>query len=116
MKTLITLAFLITTIVSTSLFASSEVIKVDSKITSNKSIVYPQITVWPNGIDVRVWNHTDKDVRCSGSINIRTMTSFRTEFYNSVVYRGMTDYRRFNNWNPNDRYMSAHHSIYCYSY
>lgn len=112
MRTLITTAFLISSfIVSTNLFASSEVVS-----STEKTIVYPQITVWPNGIDVRVWNHTDKDVRCSGSINIRTMTSFRTEFYNSVVYRGMTDYRRFNNWNPADRYMSAHHSIYCYSY
>ncbi len=113
MKTLITTALLLS---SLSLFASSEVVKTDSKISTDKTIVYPRITVWPNGIDVRVWNHTDKDVRCSGSINIRTMTSFRTEYYSSVVYRGMTDYRRFNNWNPNDRYLSAHHSIYCYSY
>ena len=113
MKTLITIAFLISSI---SLFASTEVIKVNSKALSDKSVVYPQITVWPFGIDVRVWNSTDKDVRCSDSINIRTMTSYRTEFYNATIYRGQTDYRRFNNWNPNDRYMSAHHSIYCYAY
>ena len=81
------------------------------------SRVYPQLTVWGHGVDLRIWNTTDKDLRCSGTINIRTQRGmFRTEFYNGIVYRGMTEYRHFSNWNMQDRYLHAYHSIHCYAY
>lgn len=102
MKLLITLALMLT---SVSVFSAPE------------SYVYPQITVWPNGVDVRVYNRTDKDVRCSGSISIWTRSGrFKTEFYSATIYKGMSDYRHFNNWDHQDPYRNGHHSIRCYAY
>ena len=84
---------------------------------ASASTIYPQLTVWPTGVDLRVWNNTQKDARCSGMINIYTKSGkFKTEFYNSTIYRGMTDYRHYTNFTQQDAYVSGHHSIYCTSY
>lgn len=86
-------------------------------IAKTNTTVYPRITVWPNGIDVRVYNSTDKDLRCTGSISVWTRSGrFKTEYYSSTIYRGMTDYKRFSNWNHSDPYRNAHHSIRCREY
>jgi hypothetical protein len=78
--------------------------------------IYPQVNIWGHGIDVRIYNTTDKDVHCSGTINIRTQRSYKTEFFNETVYRGMTSYRHLPNFNPTDRYLSGFNYIRCYSY
>ena len=66
---------------------------------ASASVIYPQLNVWPTGVDLRVWNTTQKDARCSGMINIYTRSGkYKTEFYNSTVYRGMTDYRHYANF------------------
>ena len=78
--------------------------------------VFPRLNVWPNGVDVIIQNTTKSDLRCSGTINIRTSRSFKTEFYFETIYKGLSSYRYFFNYNPQDRYLSAFHSIRCQEY
>jgi hypothetical protein len=105
MKLLILIALLITTAAT---FAKTE---------SKTSYIRPQVTIWPNGVDVRVWNSTDKDIRCSGTINVWTVNGrYKTHFYNATIYRGMTDYRRFTNFDNRDAYRSGSNFINCYAY
>ena len=57
------------------------------QVTKNLS-AYPQINVWPNSVEVRIWNHSDKDLSCSGSIFIYTQSNrFRSEFFNRIVIK-----------------------------
>lgn len=78
------------------------------------SSVYPRLTVWPNSAEVQVWNHTDKDVQCSGSISIWTQQNrYRSHFYHRIVRAKSNDYQRFPNFYYNDPYRNGHHSIYC---
>jgi len=82
-----------------------------------KTYVRPQVTVFPNQVQLRVWNTTNTDIRCSGTISVFTrMGRYRTFYYNSVIYRGMTDYRYFQNYIYNDPFVNAHHSIFCNRY
>lgn len=79
--------------------------------------VYPQLYVYPNAAEVRIWNTTPRDLRCSGTINLFTRSGrYVTHYYNAYIYRGMQDFRRFPNFNYNDPYMNGHHSIYCTAY
>jgi hypothetical protein len=79
--------------------------------------VHPQVIVMANGVDVRVYNTTDKDVRCSGMVSVWTASGrYISHFYNSTVYRGMSDYRHFTNFDYRDAYRTGYNSIYCTSY
>jgi hypothetical protein len=75
---------------------------------------YPQLTVWPNGVDVRVWNNSDKDIQCNGMIYIYSQSGkFRTEFFNQYIRRNSNGYQHFPNFDFQDPYRNGHHSIYC---
>lgn len=88
---------------------SINVFAVNEKITA-----YPQLNVWPNGVEVRIWNNSDKDIQCSGSIFIYTqLNRFRSEFFNRIVTKRSQVYQNFHNWNVQDPYRSAQNSIFC---
>lgn len=90
-------------VASFNVFASNE-----------KTAAYPQLNVWPNRVEVRIWNNSDKDIQCSGSIFIYTQSNrFRSEFFNRIVGKHSQVYQNFNNYYYNDPYRNAHHSIYC---
>lgn len=109
MKLITILALLVTTAVS---FATT-----DSNLESKVNYIRPQVNVWPNSVEVRVWNSSDKDIRCSGTINVWTSRGrYKTHFYNATIYRGMTDYRRFTNFDNSDPYRNASNFINCYAY
>lgn len=97
------LLVLLLAMASFNVFASNE-----------KATAYPQLNVWPNSVEVRIWNHSEKDLSCTGSIFIYTQSNrFRTEFFNRIVSRRSQTYQRFHNFYYNDPYRNAHHSIYC---
>lgn len=78
------------------------------------TVAFPQLTVFPNSVEVRVWNNSEKNIQCSGSIFIYTqMNRFRSEFYNRIIPARQFSYQRFPNWTYNDPYRNAHHSIFC---
>ena len=80
-----------------------------------KRAVFPQLTVWPNGADIRIWNHSDKDIQCNGSIYLYTQFGrLRVEFYHQIIRARMNDYRYYPNFFMNDPYRNGHHSIFCY--
>ena len=105
MKLFIALALLVT---ATASFAKKE---------STKTYIRPQVTVWPNGVDVRVWNNSDKDIRCNGTINVWTSKGkYKTHYYSATIYKGRTDYRRFANFDYQDPYRNGSNFINCRSY
>lgn len=80
-----------------------------------KSVVFPQLTVWPNSVDVRIWNTTDKTIYCSGPIYIYSQSNrFKTEYFNRYITPRSHAYQSFHNFNINDPYRNAHHSIFCH--
>jgi hypothetical protein len=55
--------------------------------------VYLRARVWNMGsqVQVEVWNTTDVDVDCRGSVTIRTERgNYQTEYFYATIYRGMT--------------------------
>ena len=77
--------------------------------------VWPRITVWPTGVDVWVDNYTDRDVNCSGTIFMyKDSGRTQTEFFNARVFARSNSYRRYFNYDSNDRIRNANHSITCY--
>lgn len=65
-------------------------------------------------LEIRVRNHTDKTVRCSGFVNFRTFNgSFVTHYYSDLIPAYLNSYRSIYPRSFNDRIMSAHHSIFC---
>lgn len=90
------------TMISLNLFANEKV------------TAYPQLNVWPNSVEVRIWNSSDKDIQCSGSIFIYTQQNrFKSEYFNRIIPARQHTYQRFHNWYPQDAYRNAHHSIFC---
>ena len=76
--------------------------------------VFPRVTVWPNGVDLRINNFTDDDFSCSGPIYIRHQSGkTSTEYYFGRVYSRANEYRYFPNRDFRDNLVSAYHSIFC---
>ena len=82
---------------------------------SNKTMLWPRLTVWPTGVDLNIQNFTPNDYSCSGSIFI-THASRRitTEYYFGRVFSRGFVHRRFFNRFYNDRIITANHSVYCF--
>ena len=81
---------------------------------NEKSAAYPQLNVWPNSVEVRIWNTSQNDIQCSGSIFIYTQQNrFKSEYFNRIIPARQHAYQRFHNWYPQDAYRNAHHSIFC---
>ncbi len=79
--------------------------------------LYPRLVTFPNQVQLSINNYTDKDQRCSGSVFIYHQSGrFESRFYSSTIYRGMSDYEYYYNFNNQDPYRNAHHSIRCYGY
>lgn len=76
--------------------------------------VIPRIWHFNNSVQVDVWNTTDADIDCSGSVRIQAQSG-RTQYesYWETIYRGMSRTRTYRLHDFNDRVVSASHSIYC---
>lgn len=76
--------------------------------------VWPNVYNFGNHVQVQVWNHTDKEVRCSGFVYMDMESGERTSehYFDWVRARGSS----FRNVYPrifNDRIRSVNHSIWC---
>ena len=75
-------------------------------------------TIWNMGnqVQVQIYNNTQDDINCSGPIYIYTqLGQFRSEYYQSVIYKGMSDYKYIYvfGMNMNDRITNTSHGIFC---
>lgn len=76
--------------------------------------VYPRLYYFGNKVEVQIWNHTDKQVTCSGMVTIRTQNNdYQTEYFYDYVAARMTSYRSIYLRDWSDRVSFANHSIYC---
>lgn len=77
--------------------------------------LWPRLSVWSTGVDLRIDNYTEDDYSCSGMIYITHESGKQSnEYYFGRVYSRGHEYRYFMNRYYNDRIRNAHHSIYCY--
>lgn len=81
---------------------------------SNEKSVWPRITVWPNGADIWIANYTNKNVNCSGPVNIyHASGSISYEYVFMFVFANSNQYKHIFNSRYNDPMRSAFHQIYC---
>lgn len=100
--------FITITLLSTFTFANTDTEK-------SPETLWPRITVWPNGVDLKIQNYTQDDYSCSGNIYITHQSGRRgTEYYYGRVYARMYETRYFSNRQYNDPIRNAQHTIRCY--
>lgn len=86
-------------------------------VLASAQTLWPRLITFPNQVQLTINNHTDKDQRCSGSVFIYHYSGrFESRFYSSTIYRGMSDFEYYYNFNNSDPFRNAHHSIRCYAY
>jgi hypothetical protein len=84
---------------------------------ASAQVIFPRIVTFPNQVQLTINNYTQKDQRCSGSIFIYHMSGrFESRFYSNTIYKGMSDFRTYPNFNYQDPFRNAHHSVNCYPY
>lgn len=81
------------------------------------SMVWPQLTNWGTSVELSIWNSTDEDIRCSGSVYFSTSAG-KTEshYYFSTIYKHSSDYERYYLFSttPGETITSANHSVSCF--
>lgn len=83
-------------------------------VEAEKIILWPRITVWPNGVDLFIHNSTADDYQCNGTIYMNHDSGkITSEFYFNRVYSRMIEQRHFFNRLFNDRIINAYHNIFC---
>jgi len=84
---------------------------------SMAQVIFPRVITFPNQVQLTINNYSQKDIRCSGSVFIYSQSGrFDSRFYSNTLYRGMSDYKYYYNFNNNDPFRNASHSINCYPY
>ena len=100
MKNVLLLA---TLLLSTSVFAEKE------------SVVFPQVSNYGSSVQVRIWNHTDRSVSCSGQIYLNYMSGYRdSEYFFEYVSARFTSYKHIYSRRMNDRVVNVTHTISCF--
>jgi hypothetical protein len=78
-------------------------------------LIFPEVYNFGHSVQVTVRNHTNEDVRCTGSISMVSQTGQRdNESFYETVPAGMTNFKTFFNRRMGDRYVSVMHTISCY--
>lgn len=76
--------------------------------------IRPQIINFGNSVQVQVRNTGDKDISCSGNINMHTQSGgMEFAYYFDTIRKGSFSMRHFYARNFNDRIMYTTDSIYC---
>lgn len=76
--------------------------------------VRPRIWNFGNQVQVDVWNTTQTDIECRGSITIQGERNIQTEYYWETIYRGMSRTRTFMLRDFQDRVRFVNEFINCY--
>lgn len=72
--------------------------------------------IWRLGssVQVEVWNTTEVDVVCSGSVTMYTRSGrTQTEYYWEVIYQGMSQSRYYRLWDYRDEVRTVFDTIQC---
>ncbi len=85
-----------------------------SAFAETATVIFPRVYSWGNRVEVDIWNHSDRDVTCSGPIYM-TLQSGATQFdsYYDWVPARMSRYRSIYARDFNDPIRSVSHSIWC---
>jgi hypothetical protein len=76
--------------------------------------VNPRISYFTNQVWIDIYNHTQVDIDCRGSVHIRTERSSQTEYFNETIYRLSSRNRTYYLRDFRERVNYAYHSINCY--
>ncbi len=78
--------------------------------------VYLRPRIWNsfNQVQVEIWNTTNVDVECRGSVTIQGQRSIQTEYYWEIIYRGMSRNRTYWLRDFQDRVVFTNDFINCY--
>ena len=82
---------------------------------STESVVFPDLYVFGNHIQLTVRNYTDRPVTCSGFVFFSTFDGSRvTHHYFDTVPAYFTAFRNIYPRSMNDRILNARHTISCF--
>ncbi len=77
--------------------------------------VRPRIWNFGNQVQVEVWNTTEVDIVCRGSVTIRTQRgAYQIEYFYETIYRGMTGRQTYWIRDFQDRVAFTTEFINCY--
>lgn len=97
------------------LFLVSALLFSFSALAEQEAVVFPQVYNYGTNVQVRIWNHTDRSVSCSGFVNLYYQSGARdSEYFYDHVSARFTSYRNIYPRRLNDRVMNVNHSISCF--
>ncbi len=73
----------------------------------------PRVSGFGNSASVDIYNHTDVDVECRGTIHLQTARSSESHYYWETIYRKMSSYRSFYLRDFRERIQFTSHTINC---
>lgn len=76
--------------------------------------IRPRIYNFGNQVQVDVWNTTNTDIECRGSVTLHGQRNIQTEYYWETIYRGMSRTRTYWLRDFNDRVTFTNEFIQCY--
>jgi hypothetical protein len=77
--------------------------------------IRPRIWNFSNQVQVEIWNTTETDIECRGTISIQSERGgYQSEYYWETIYRGMSRSRTFWLRDFNDRVRFVNEFINCY--
>lgn len=86
-----------------------------SAFAEEKTVVFPSVYNYGSNVQVQVWNHTDRNVNCSGFVYLNYQSGVRDqEYYFDYVSARFTSYRTIWPRRTGDRILSVNHSISCF--
>lgn len=86
-----------------------------SAFAGEKAMIFPNVYNYGHSVMVSVWNHTDRNVSCSGPLYLTYQSNVReTEYFFETVWSRQTTYRNVYPRRMNDRITMVSHSISCF--
>ncbi|MBY0517620.1 MAG: hypothetical protein K2P81_11960 [Bacteriovoracaceae bacterium] len=76
--------------------------------------VRPRLWNFGNQVQVEIWNTTQVDIECRGTISISGQRSMQSEYYWETIYRGMSQTRTYWLRDFQDRVIFSNEFINCY--
>lgn len=73
----------------------------------------PRVSGFGSSASVDIYNHTDVDVECRGTVWLRTERGSESHFYWETIYRKMSSYKTFYLRDFRERIQFTSHSINC---
>lgn len=82
---------------------------------SENSVIFPDVFNFRYKLEVRVWNHSNQIVNCSGFVRTFSQLGFSdSHYYFEPVLPGMFSVRSIYPSRVGDQFNYADHSIFCH--